>query len=153
MEDVKASRLLKCGKKELPIKYLEIPRWKPDIQKIEKRLKMWKGKLFTKSGKLVLIKPGYAMDEVGFCPNTKKVGWVRCRMVDSCNNVERGGVDVFGAKDYKGEEAVLKDYFLGCSYWLRTKNALLMTVDSGMDWYGYGVLTGEDPFVDGKRKN
>ena len=56
---------LKCGVAKLPISYLGIPlganpkkssTWKPIIEKVEKRLAMWKTTTLSKVGRLTLIK-------------------------------------------------------------------------------------------------
>jgi len=59
------SNCLKCGRMDLPFKYLGIriggnPRkikfWYPIIHKIQSRLSLWKGKLLSMAGRLYLIK-------------------------------------------------------------------------------------------------
>ena len=59
------SRLLGCDIAKLPIKYLGIPlcakpkrneMWKPILDKIERKLSMWKIKFLSKVSRLVLIK-------------------------------------------------------------------------------------------------
>ena len=56
---------IKCGLAKLPVTYLGIslganPRkiltWKPIIEKVEKRLAIWKANTLSKAGRLVLIK-------------------------------------------------------------------------------------------------
>ena len=59
------ARILRCKVMRLPVSYLDIPlganlrkvaTWKPMIEKIEKRLAVWKARTFSRTGKLVLIK-------------------------------------------------------------------------------------------------
>ena len=61
----KMSRILGCIVTNLLIKYLQIPlgatlkrveTWRPILQKIEKKLSMWKAKFLSKAGRLVLAK-------------------------------------------------------------------------------------------------
>ncbi|QHN81156.1 Putative ribonuclease H protein [Arachis hypogaea] len=58
-------QLLGCQKAALPVRYLGIslganPRlvktWKPVLDKVEEKLSLWKAKVLSKAGKLVLIK-------------------------------------------------------------------------------------------------
>ncbi|KAL1326310.1 hypothetical protein AAHE18_13G219100 [Arachis hypogaea] len=57
--------LLGCKEATLPVRYLGVPlganprlvkTWKPIIDKVEKKLSLWKSKILSKAGKLVLIK-------------------------------------------------------------------------------------------------
>lgn len=56
---------LGCSSGKLPLKYLGIPleanpkrigTWKPNIEKIEKKLSLWKSRFISKAGKIVFIK-------------------------------------------------------------------------------------------------
>ncbi|XP_025678312.1 uncharacterized protein [Arachis hypogaea] len=58
-------RLWGCKEDTLPVKYLGVPlganprlvkTWKPIIDKVEEKLSLWKAKVLSKAGKLVLIK-------------------------------------------------------------------------------------------------
>ena len=63
MDEIK--NILRCSVVHLPIRYLGIPlganpkkvsTWKPVLEKIENRLALWKAKLLSRAGRLVLIK-------------------------------------------------------------------------------------------------
>ena len=60
-----AFSMLQCGVHDLPVIYLGIPlevnlrkiaTWKPVLEKVEKRLALWKGKTLSRVGRLTLIK-------------------------------------------------------------------------------------------------